>query len=645
MSGATLAVRGSQGLYMMSAPNPAQFKPDAGKVGGGDDGSGFPRDPSSNCKVMSFSPVDGQKFAWSDGGTNGVRIASWKAGKWEVTARLENSSRTTFIRWSPSAKILVTWEVLAKNLEENNVRLWDAESGKILHSFQHRKSEGWCPQWTTDEKVCCVRAPNGEIVFYQDNQFSAGPLQSRLSLKGLDSYFLSPKADNNTGGGRLSVYVPGQKGGPGFCKLFVSPKFNAESDAVAVKSFMNADRMEAKWSGVDGKSVLILAQAEVDKTGASYYGKTQLCYANVDGDTCMVPLGKEGPVYSVEWAPNVKPVLFAVVYGYMPAKATLYNKKCESVFEYGTGPRNMVLFNPLGNLLLLGGFGNLRGNMEIWDVSGKKKAAQFEANDTTDVRWSPDGQYLMTSTCAPRLRAGNGFKIWHYSSTLFHETVVQNTRTNSSTGTPAGATPGGENGQQQRELIAAPSVDELWEVSWQPSAPGTHPTSFPIVARPIAGGVESKTPTASKQAYRPPGARNRPSDAPPGSVGSNGVYKTAKTPVGISPKGPPPGAADNAGGGELSKSALKNKKRKEAKKVAEKGPAVSNANSSAPPSGAPSSGGGLDKEKEIRKLQKKLDDIAKLKAKKAAGENLEVNQVQKIDKEAELVAEMKKLKA
>ena len=75
------------------------------------------------------------------------------------------------------------------------------------------------------------------------------------------------------------------------------------------------------------------------------------------------------------------------------------------------------------------------------------------------------------------------------------------------------------------------------------------------------------------------------------------------------------------------------------------GPAVSNANGSAPPSGAPSSGGGLDKEKEIRKLQKKLDDIAKLKAKKAAGENLEVNQVQKIDKEAELVAEMKKLKA
>ena len=143
--------------------------------------------------------------------------------------------------------------------------------------------------------------------------------------------------------------------------MYVYPKLNSETDAVAVKSFMTSDKMEAKWSHVDGKSVLILAMAEVDKTGASYYGKTQvcsfevqqlpgkpsyqhnlsfqLCYANVEGDTAMVPLGKDGPIYSFEWAPNLKPVMFAVVYGYMPAKATLYNKKCEAVFDFGTGPR------------------------------------------------------------------------------------------------------------------------------------------------------------------------------------------------------------------------------------------------------------------------------------------------------------------
>ena len=47
-----------------------------------------------------------------------------------------------------------------------------------------------------------------------------------------------------------------------------------------------------------GKSVLLLTQSEVDKTGASYYGKTQLHYADGSGDTALVHLAKEGPIYS-----------------------------------------------------------------------------------------------------------------------------------------------------------------------------------------------------------------------------------------------------------------------------------------------------------------------------------------------------------
>ena len=132
----------------------------------------------------------------------------------------------------------------------------------------------------------------------------------------------------------------------------------------------------------------------------------------------------------------------------MPAKATVFNSKCDKVFDYGTGSRNMALYNPQvdtirlllchclssftrclisfthsapsklfqGNLLLLGGFGNLRGNVEIWsEAKERKEVAKFDAPDSTDVRWSPSGKFLMTSTCAPRLRVGNGFRVWHYS--------------------------------------------------------------------------------------------------------------------------------------------------------------------------------------------------------------------------------------
>jgi len=36
----------------------------------------------------------------------------------------------------------------------------------------------------------------------------------------------------------------------------------------------------------------------------------------------------------------------------MPAKATLYNLKCEPVFDFGTGPRNLAFYSPQGNNIL-----------------------------------------------------------------------------------------------------------------------------------------------------------------------------------------------------------------------------------------------------------------------------------------------------
>ena len=141
--------------------------------------------------------------------------------------------------------------------------------------------------------------------------------------------------------------------------------------------------MDVEWSH-DGRQALLLSQAEVDKSGESYYGKMQLHYINNSGDTAMVELSKNGPVYSISWNPT-RPE-FCVVYGFMPAKATVFNSKCDKVFDYGTGSRNMALYNPQGNLLLLGGFGNLRGNVEIWSEKERKEVAKFDAPDSTDVR-------------------------------------------------------------------------------------------------------------------------------------------------------------------------------------------------------------------------------------------------------------------
>ena len=114
-------------------------------------------------------------------------------------------------------------------------------SGQHIAGFTQKKASGWQPQWTKDEALCYLRSPNNEIVVYKDGDFSA--VNKRLSIAKLESFSASP--GGNLGGANkvypVVCFVPGQKGGPGFGKLYNYPSFNAEKDVAANKSFFNAD--------------------------------------------------------------------------------------------------------------------------------------------------------------------------------------------------------------------------------------------------------------------------------------------------------------------------------------------------------------------------------------------------------------------
>lgn len=258
------------------------------------------------------------------------------------------------------------------------------------------------------------------------------------------------------------------------------------------------------------------------------------------------------------------------------------------------------------NSYFIGGFGNLRGNIEIWNVEQKKKVSSFEAPDSTNVSWGPDGQHILTTTCAPRLRMGNGFKIWHYTTTLMHETFYKD---------PTNLGPG----------------EELWEVNWRPDLTATQQT-FNILDKPIQGGIKPKQPQASKQAYVPPNARGKVNKA------STKLHDEDELPENLKGKN----EAEN-----MSKSAAKNKKRREAaKKKKEEEASANNASSAANSEKAVNevkSTGDPEKDKKIRKINDKLAQIAKLKDQVKAGKQLEANQLDKIKKESEFLAELKSL--
>lgn len=184
---------------------------------------------------------------------------------------------------------------------------------------------------------------------------------------------------------------------------------------------------------------------------------------------------KNGPIYDVAWSPSSNE--FCAVYGFMPAKATVFNLKCDPVFDFGTGPRNAVFYSPQAHILVLAGFGNLQGHMEVWDIKKYKQVSKPQAADATHFSWCPDGEHIVTATCAPRLRVGNGFKVWHYTGTVLYKQDI-----------PAGS--------------------ELWEVQWQPFPAGTFPEKpIKYQAAPSELGTTEAKPT---QAYRPPALRNKP---------------------------------------------------------------------------------------------------------------------------------------
>ena len=118
----------------------------------------------------------------------------------------------------------------------------------------------------------------------------------------------------------------------------------------------------------------------------------------------QVPLDKEGPVHDAAFSPKIDE--FVVVYGYMPANATIFSSlKCEPIYQLGAGPHNTVRWNPFGRFLCLAGFGNLPGDMQFFDrkADGKYKVIG-KARANCSVRCHFDEHDLNSYTFSDFLR-------------------------------------------------------------------------------------------------------------------------------------------------------------------------------------------------------------------------------------------------
>ena len=130
-----------------------------------------------------------------------------------------------------------------------------------------------------------------------------------------------------------------------------------------------------------------------------------------------------GPIHDAQWSPTAAD--FVVVYGVMPSKTVLFNRQGESVFCFGRGNHNQIVWSPHGRFMCLGGFGNLAGSMRFWDVSQKLALGSATARCAIYRSFSPCSRYFLTAVTFPSLRVDNELALWRYDGSLVYRERVR----------------------------------------------------------------------------------------------------------------------------------------------------------------------------------------------------------------------------
>ncbi|EGS22224.1 putative eukaryotic translation initiation factor [Thermochaetoides thermophila DSM 1495] len=638
--------------------------------------------PEGNTRCCGYSPC-GRFFAYAT--NEAVVVVDTPSGHVWTTLPVPNVYELGF---SPRGTYLSTWERPSKdeNGDANkNLKVWrtveDLAPGaqkQPVGQWVQKSQSGWNLQYSDDEKYC-ARMVTNEIQFYRSEDLST--VWSKLRVEGVTDFALAPGKNQN-----VAVFVPERKGQPAAVKVYNVPLFNSP---VSQKTFFKGDKVQLKWNGL-GTALIVLAQTDVDKSNKSYYGETTMYLLTANGAfDARITLDKEGPIHDVAWSPNSTE--FGVVYGYMPSKTTIFNHRGIANHTFPIAPRNTIIFSPTGRFALIAGFGNLAGQIDVYDLDkGYRKICTIESGNPSVCAWSPDSKYIMTATTSPRLRVDNGVKLWHVSGALmYNEDMV-----------------------------------ELYNVMWRPAPPSSFPANedplTPVPsAHPSAAEYlsKAKAPAKAVGVYRPPGARGtstplhfkREDEGGAAHTVSNGTSNIGANGFGR-PRNQVPGAepaqrtvpgAIAADGENLSKTALKNKKKRNRKK---EGGAGGDANASdghlAPPSdgsagnaqnrrdrsrtrnnngdgqqqqkgnnadnnrkpstepSAPAAAASTPAEtaspaqtqaptnpnaKKIRSLQKKIRAIEDLEMRLAGGEKLEDTQIKKIQTKAAVLKELEAL--
>ena len=177
------------------------------------------------------------------------------------------------------------------------------------------------------------------------------------------------------------------------------------------QSFERAHEINIEWSQssmicvISDDNMLVQTCDFIDETGRSYYGKSELYLYDMKGRQVVNVLTYAGPIHSYSWFP--KGGKFIVQSGFMPGHTVVYGSDGNPILQMGVHHRNTLRWSPLNRFLLIGGFENLKGEMDIWDMMEMKQVGSCTSHHASLVEWAPDGRHFLTAIVEQTLRVSN----------------------------------------------------------------------------------------------------------------------------------------------------------------------------------------------------------------------------------------------
>ncbi|KAK1443416.1 translation initiation factor 2A like protein [Babesia gibsoni] len=280
------------------------------------------------------------------------------------------------------------------------------------------------PLWTPCEKYCIMRV-NNDVLVWTENNFSHEAVSKITLVEGAEGSPLFPTSSivsvspvNKEELCYIGIFLPNQKKfDNGVVKIYSAKNLDAP---LVEHLFACTEEGEFFWNH-NGTSLMLRTFTNNVKGLSSYYGGNGLHLINPGKGrvkTIMEPT--EGLAHDISWSKSSNELL--IVRGSMPAELAMYDgANGNKLLSFGRSNRNTIRRDPFDRFILVAGFGNSSGDIDIWDLRSRKKIAQTKSDCSVICEFSPDGRFFVTATTVPRMRVNNCFKVFSYGGKLVHQ--------------------------------------------------------------------------------------------------------------------------------------------------------------------------------------------------------------------------------